>query len=358
MNFKFASLLILFSFPSYAIGSSSFFDKAHDDIEPNKYTGIDSVIVYKNGKLLMERYYSGFTESTKHRTHSTFKSVTALITLIAVEQKILSLDEPAISLLERFRKLDNPNRSKKRIKVRHLLEMTSGLDCDESPGGSGPNHEFGIDEGATPLAYGMEIKMATEPGTRWNYCNANSFLLAATISGALERANREDIFSFAKKYLLSPLGITDFRFTTSQDGKFLNGQGNAYFLPKDLAKIGFLILNRGQWNGSQIISDASIQLLTKQGHEVNWYFTDLIKGMRKTESFYSNHWYNSVIDVKGKSIKLIHSWGNGGQFIFIIPSLNSVIVFTGSNQGNFTKQKQPFEILHQYIIPQLMNKIN
>ena len=328
--------------------------QAHEDIKPNKYTGIDSMLVYRNGKLLSEQYYGRFNADTLHRTHSTFKSITGLITLIALDQELLTLDEPVLPLLATFRDIDEPDPRKNKITFHHLLNMTSGLSCDESPSSDGPNHEYGIDEGNTPLNYALAIEMASPPGETFRYCNANSFLLAASISAALKRAGRENIFQFAEKYLLQPLGIRHYRFTKSFNGEFLNGQGNAYFLPADLAKLGLVVLNQGNWQDKQIISRQAINQLFTPSSQINWSFIDLVEGLSQTKSTYSAQWYTTTFDIDNQSIEVIHSWGNGGQFIFVIPSLESVVVFTGSNQGNFSKQKQPFDVLHKYVLPALM----
>ena len=178
--------------------SSNWYIDAHNAIKSNVYTNIDSMLVYHKGNLISDNYYGKFTENTTHRTHSTFKSINALITLIAIDQGILALDETVMPLLGRFSKKANDSDVRKQnIKVDNLLNMTSGIACDEAPGSSGPNHEWGVDDGPEPLQYSLNIKMATEPGTEWHYCSANSFLLAATVSAALERAEREDIFNYA-----------------------------------------------------------------------------------------------------------------------------------------------------------------
>ena len=328
--------------------------QAHQDIRLNKYTNIDSMLVYYKGQLISEHYYGRFTEDTLHRTHSTFNSITSFITLIAMEQGLLSDDELVMPLVEQYQPLKGTDPLKQRITIAHLLNMSSGLACDESPNSNGPNHEFGIDEGHTPLKYAMEIVTDSEPGTKFQYCNANSFLLSVSVSAALKRAGREDIFKFADNYLMQPLGITHYRFTKSYSGQFLNGQGNGYFLPKDLAKLGLLVLNGGKWQGKTVISKASIERILEPRQQINWSFIDLVEGLPQLATSYSHQWYVSKFNMGQQTLDIAHSWGNGGQFIFIVPSLDAVIVFTGSNQGNFTKQKQPFDILYKYVLPHLM----
>ncbi|MBL4773962.1 MAG: serine hydrolase [Alcanivoracaceae bacterium] len=337
--------------------SSNLYINAHNAMKPNIYTNIDSMLVYRKGNLISENYYGKFTAKTTHRTHSTFKSINALITLIAIDQGILAIDEKVMHLLSRFGKTtNNSDVRKQHIKVKDLLDMTSGLACDEAPGSKGPNHEWGVDEGPEPLQYSMDIKMATEPGTEWHYCSANSFMLAATVSAALERAGRDDIFHFANKYLMKPLDIESksYRFTTSQNGKLLNGQGNSHFLPEDLAKFGLLLLNKGVWKNKTIISEKAITQIYESSRTINWSFTDLIESQSNIKTTYSNQWYNTTFEIQESKLKVLHSWGNGGQYIFVVPALDAVVVFTGSNQGNFYKQKQPFDIMNKYVLPELM----
>ncbi|MCJ8268557.1 MAG: hypothetical protein MJK04_04055 [Psychrosphaera sp.] len=146
----------------------------------------------------------------------------------------------------------------------------------------------------------------------------------------------------------------NYRFTTSQDGQFLNGQGNAYFLPEDLAKFGLVILNKGKWKNKRIISAQAIARIQESGSPINWSFTDIIQSNTEMKTTYSYQWYKTDFKVEQRNIEVIHSWGNGGQYIFVIPAVQSVVVFTGSNQGNSLKQKQPFEIMHKYVLPELL----
>lgn len=354
----------------------SLIELANEKMKPNVYTNIDSMLVYQNNQLISEHYYGRFNPKATHRTHSAFKSINALITLIAIDQGLLKSNELVIPLLSQFAKPKSPDPSRDRITVQHLLNMTSGLACDEAPGSNGPNHEFGVDEGDSPLQYSLNISMSSEPGEEWHYCSANSFLLAATISAALERAKRESIFEFADRFLMKPLEIIDYRFTRSADGKFLNGQGNSHFLPRDLAKFGQLLLNKGLWGPGlrtagrestglssearkkqgRIISEKSIESIYNARRKINWSFTGGLTPEKNDNTQYSNQWYQTRFDVSGKEISIIHSWGNGGQYIFVIPSLDSVVVFTGSNQGNFAKQKQPFDIMQRYVLPELLKQ--
>lgn len=352
-------LLVLLQKPT-AAGEYKLIDTAHQMIKNGTYTRIDSMLVYQEEDLVAEHYYRGFDENFQHRTHSTFKGITALLALKAFEENLLKPDELVLPLLSGYAVPDNTEGKKQRIRVHHLLNMTSGLDCDEGPQAGGPSHEWGVDEGPKPLQYALNISMAREPGQEFHYCSANSFLLAASISAGLKRAGKDDIFAFAQAQLFTPLQIakTDYRLRHSPDGKFLMGQGNSNFKPRDLAKFGMLILNKGEWKTQRLFKESSIDLLLQATKTINWSWVDSINGHPKIKTDYSYQWYQTDFILAEKKIKAIHSWGNGGQFIFIFPELNSVVVFTGSNQGSarFEKQKQPFEIIYKYVLPDLLKK--
>ncbi|TQV84857.1 serine hydrolase domain-containing protein [Aliikangiella coralliicola] len=336
----------------------SWLEQANESIKSNAYSKIDSMLVYHKNSLIFESYYGRFNENTLHRTHSTFKSINGLLALIAFDQKILQANEFVLPLLKRFGEPKALDSRKKLLRVEHLLDMTSGLDCDEAPGGVGPSHEWGVDEGPTPFEYSLNIRMKNKPGASWHYCSANSFLLAAVISAALERANRENIFEFAHRYLFAPLEIekNNYRLRTSHDGQFLMGQGNSNFKSKDLAKFGLVVLNKGIWRGKRIVSEASINELYQANEKINWSWTDEIPEHPASQTLYGNQWYQTTFEVKGEKVTSLHSWGNGGQFIFVVPKLEAVVVFTGSNQGNIKRQKQPFDIMYRYVLPDLMSR--
>ncbi|MFT5756166.1 MAG: CubicO group peptidase (beta-lactamase class C family) [Alteromonadaceae bacterium] len=340
--------VLLFSQTVIAMGSPNI-DKAITDIRNNLYTGIDSVLVYQKNKLISENYFNGYSRSKHHDIRSSFKSITGILAAIAFDKGILSPEELVVPLLSRFHKLEFIDPLKANLKVKDLLHMVSGLDCAEMPGSKGTNHEFGIDEGPTPLKYGLSITMTMEPGKEWHYCNANTFLLGVTISAGLDRAGTSGIDQFAKENLYSPLNITEYRTFTTPDG-FLYAAGSARFSPHDLAKFGLVILNKGMYKNKRVVSQKHINEILDGVVETHWTWTDNIHGHAALTERYGYQWHRTVFEVEEKKIPVSHSWGNGGQFIFVVPSQDKVIVFTGSNYNDIYKQKKTFEIMHKYLL--------
>lgn len=216
-----------------------------------------------------------------------------------------------------------------------------------------PYHDEAVDNGPQPLRYSVSIPMVDKPGTVWKYCNTNSFLLGVAISAALERSEQPDIFRFAKENLFKPLGIERYEIYRSDDG-FLYAQGSSRFLPRDLAKLGLLVLQKGRWNGLQVISEKHIATILDGRVDTGWSWTDLIDGHPASTSRYAYQWFRTTFVFGDREVSAAHTWGNGGQFVYVIPDLNLVVVLTGSNYGDIVRQKQAFDIMHRFILPAAM----
>lgn len=326
------------------------FHDAVQAIERGDYYGIDAMLIYHREEPPLEKYFGGFGPTTRHQTRSTFKSITGLIAAVAADEGVLDLDEPVLPLLAPFGTPSAPDNRRSQLTVRDLLNMTSGINCTEMPGDVGPNHEEGVDEGNAPLLYSLNIDMAEAPGNIWRYCNANSFLLGAAISGALERAGKADIFAFAREQLFTPLGISDYEMYPSPEG-LLYAAGNARFLPQDLGKIGLLVLGRGLWRGQRIISESHVQNILLGNVETHWSWTSGIDGQSEAKARYAYQWHGTTFQTANGATYAPHTWGNGGQFIFVLPDYGRVVVFTGRNYGDIDGQKQPFDVMARYLLP-------
>ncbi len=153
----------------------------------------------------------------------------------------------------------------------------------------------------------------------------------------IERSSGMTLLEFAQKYLFNPLEITDYKWIKYFDGR-TNAGGNLYLRPRDMAKIGYLFLKNGKYKGQQIISSEWIKLSTKP-------HSNLINRP------YCYHWWTNKINYKGKDIKNYSAIGSGGQFIFIFPEMDMVIVSTAGNYGNWKATNQQIEIIYKYILP-------
>ncbi len=233
---------------------------------------VHAVIVVRHGSLVFERYFSGADDSVgkgalgevvydrtmQHDMRSISKSVTSLLFGIALEQKkIASLDQPVFDFFPEYADLRTPE--KDRITLRHLLTMSTGLAWEEAlPFADPKNDETLMTRARDPYRYVLERPLASAPGTKYNYCGGATALLGAILT----KKTGQKLDDFARVNLFEPLGIADFEWV-----KLANGDPAAWaglrLKPRDLAKIGQLVLNRGRWNGRQIVPAAYVDESTK-----------------------------------------------------------------------------------------------
>jgi len=326
-------------------------------IDTGGYTGIDGVVMARHGNLVLDRYFGDFGPRVAHQTRSTFKSVTGLLAGIAVADGVFDLNEPIAPLIARFHAPDGVDPRKRAITVRHLLQMQSGFDCDEMPG-RGPERESKANEAPDPLAAHFGVPMAGEPGKRWRYCSANTYLLGVALKAALFRSTDYKLPLYLDEKLFRPLGIKAYRLGGLRSAH-RPMHGGARMRPRDLAKIGQLLVSQGRWTGGQVVPASWIDSVLRDGVETGWSWTRSVadgKAFRRT-SLYRHQWFTTVLQAAGQDHRLVHSWGNGGQFIVAAPEERLVFVVTGSNYGwkNVEKQKQVFHMLHRYVLPALQN---
>jgi CubicO group peptidase (beta-lactamase class C family) len=172
------------------------------------------------------------------------------------------------------------------------------------------------------------------------------------LSGVISKVSGMTVMDFAKKYLFSPMGITDYKWTTDPAGHGMTA-GSFYMKPADMLKIAELVLHQGKWNGKQLISQKWIAESTAGNIQIpNFSFMGSSRSMvaLPQSAYYGYYWYHELIKTNAFQHDVLFASGNGGQYIFIIKSLDMVVVFTQGNYGSW-KAKQAFEILAKYIIP-------
>jgi CubicO group peptidase (beta-lactamase class C family) len=150
---------------------------------------------------------------------------------------------------------------------------------------------------------------------------------------------------FAERYLFGPLGISKYYWSNYPTG-FVRTGGGLALRPRDMAKIGSLYLNGGRWHGQQIVSDEwvkeSIKIRVDPKQFPDWHKDD----------GYGYQWWIRSFKVGDRVLFSYHAPGLGGQFIFVVPDLQLVAVFTGWNENELALQ--PFEMFARYILPAVM----
>jgi CubicO group peptidase (beta-lactamase class C family) len=227
-------------------------------------TGSDACIVVYKGKIVQELYSSRYVAPAM--AMSSTKSVTGLLVGALLEDgKLKSVDEPVCKYVKEW-----CEGRKARVTLRHLLTMTSGLPRmrDKSVGFVADKNPFVI---ALPLA--------TEPGAAWDYSNEGVQLL----SPILDRAAGEPIQDYARRRLFEPLGMTATRLHLDEKGHAWT-YADMETTPRDFARLGVLMLNKGTWRGRRVLSESWVEQSTRPSQTLNpkygllWWLLDDPKG--------------------------------------------------------------------------------
>jgi CubicO group peptidase (beta-lactamase class C family) len=229
---------------------------------------------------------------------------------------------------------------KGKITLRDMLTMTSGLPWDESTY-SYSDSRNDIDQlffSPDPVRYMLERHVVSEPGTSWLYNSGTVNLLGAV----LNRKTGTPLAEYAGENLFSPLGITSYQWQSFQHAPDLAITSSLLYLrPRDMAKLGQLFLQQGMWNGKQVVSAQWVKESTDASVKVP---IDYGPGFQNTG--YGYLWWHGVF-TQGNT-EVYYSAGYGGQFIFVIPSINTVVVMTGSNYSH--SYNDMFGIVNRYIL--------
>ncbi len=264
---------------------------------------IHSLLIIRGGTVVVDAYFYPYDGKTVHDLASVTKSVMTTLIAIAAGQGKLGLDRPMVSFFPE-RVIANRDAWKDGITVRHLAGMCSGLD----------SMGFERDEGtlkemqASPdyVRFALDRKVTRKPGTRFVYDSPGMHLLSAI----LQKATGTTALEFARRHLFEPLGIHDVLWSTDPQG-YSDGWGDLYLHPRDAARIGYLWLNGGRWEGRQLVSrdwvrrSARTQIKTGRGDDYGygWWITP------------GNGVYTAA--------------GRGGQYVKVVPFLDGIVVTTG-----------------------------
>lgn len=317
------------------------------------------VVVVRHKALVYERYFPGddlrgwtpvgtvpHHTDTLHNIESITKGVVALLVGVALDRGWLhDLDAPIFSFLPEYDDLRTPD--KDRITLRNLLSMTSGLDW--------PERAVAVDNPASiiqrgriepdPYRFVLGRSVVAAPGLEWNY-NSGGVWLLGLILGKVSGQRLDDL---AKASLFEPLGIKDWEWQ-----RFPNGDpytsGGLRVRPRDLAKLGQLVLDGGSWRGRQIVSAEWIgQMVAPESPRGTWF------GIADS---YGYLWWQGRSSIRGRDINWIAAFGRGGQRLYVVASLNLVVVVTaglyGSSHGGPPSPQESLAadtVLNSYVLP-------
>jgi CubicO group peptidase (beta-lactamase class C family) len=266
-------------------------------------------LIIKNDTIQYEKYFRGYDSESIVPSFSMAKSVTSILIGCAIDEGlIVSVDEPITNYIPELA----PNGLDK-VSIKHLLQMTSGIQYNESyfnPFGDAASFYYGLN-----LRKQLgKMKLETEPGTRFEYASGNTQLLGLVLERALKN---KTITQYLQEKLWTPLGM-EYEASWSIDRK-KNGLEKTFCCinarARDFAKIGRLYKNKGNWNGKQIVSAAWVEASTKP---------EVADG---SVPYYQYQWWMPTPH------KDFMANGILGQYIYVHPAKDLVIVRLGKNKG-------------------------
>ncbi len=322
-------------------------------IEQGAYPNVDAIVILQDSEIIYEKYFNSLTKRSLHDCRSSFKSITGLLTGIAIVKGFIKgVNEKVYSFFPEYKNYSNWDTRKDSMTIKDLLEMKSGYDCEEW--NSTKNCEDEMITFNDWLKFSLNLPMLHYPGKVWAYTSSNAIILGGIISKAAKMTTSR----FADTFLFHPLGIKNYRWTKDSSGHEMTA-GSFYILPTDMIKLGELVLNNGIWKGKRIVSEKWIKEATQPVTKIENFSNVKISKTKSAipqPAYYGYTWYNEEIKTDKIKHNLIFASGNGGQYIMIIKDLNLVMSFTG-NSYNSWKSKLPFEILIKYILPYFDKKV-
>lgn len=280
-----------------------------DEFIQNRLPDAFSLLVVKNGYLAFEKYYSWGSPEKYAVVHSVTKSVTSALIGIALDKGYLnSVDQKLIEFFPEYI-TDDLDPRKKEISIKHLLTMSAGFRWNDRGPSMGKWYSS-----SDWLKSAIQLPQVNNPGDVFNYNSSTSHLLTAILS----KSTKTSTLDFAKQNLFEPLGIQSAYWHQGPQGYYIGGFGLG-LSARDLAKIGFLYLNNGYWNGQSIVSEYWVKESTAQQIQA-------VRHPMYGTFGYGYQWWVKKVD----GCSSFRAWGRRGQFIVIVPELDLVIAVTSN----------------------------
>jgi CubicO group peptidase (beta-lactamase class C family) len=337
-------------------------------MEAKRAWGLHGVLVARGRRILLERYFDGednnwgqalgivhFTPETPHNLYSVTKSIVALIYGIALaEGKVPAPSTPLYSLFPEYADLVAADERRQQQTIAHALSMSLGVQWNEvglaydSPS----NDEIGMEMAKDRYRFVLERPVVGASGKRWHYSGGATALLGRLIAKGTGRSLPE----YARVALFDPIGIGHTEWLTSKDTWVARQSGGGdgepiaasglRMTPRDLARIGQLVLDNGAAAGRQVVPAAwlvecfmprvSVNELQRYGYQ--WYLGDmefLAGGRARLE-----HWVGCA--------------GNGGQRLYVWPDLDLIIVITAGNYSEGEQWIPPIRVVREVVLPSIL----
>ena len=312
-----------------------------DDLKSGKYGLVDSFLIIRNGKLVADHHFSHdykklstkyepknhqydydhpdwhpyYKNTELHTLQSVTKSITSVALGIAIDEGHIpdGVSTPAMSFFKDYQ-FDRSDPRKKAMTLEDLLTMRSGIRWNEMVSYlNDENSCVQLEKSDQWIQFVLDQPMREKPGTTFDYNSGVSVLLGKIIGVATGKR----VDAYAEEKLFKPLGIKEYYWKTTPDGE-VDTEGGLYLKPHDLARIAYLFLREGNWNGKQIVSKEWVRAST----------APRVTSLRFGQAYGYQWWIPS--HEKGKT-KIFQGSGYGGQFPIVVPEYDLIVVFNAWN---------------------------
>lgn len=320
--------------------SKSYFDKSKikqlkGAIDEGIYKKINSIIVLKEGKILIEEYFNGENRNTLHDSRSVGKSFSSTFTGMAIGDGYIKNESQALSDFYNLNQYSNFSQDKEKATIQDLLKMSSGFDGNDEN-----ENSIGNEENMYPtqdwVKFTLDLPYQDSFKEKWHYFTAGVILLGDIINKSVP----EGLEKYADNKLFKALNITNYKWQYTPQN-VPNTAGGIQMNALDFAKYGQLYKNGGIWNNKQILLKNWVEkTLTKQKQIIG-----------RDNEYYGYLFWNKTFKANNKNYEAFYCAGNGGNYILIFKNEPLVIVITASAYGQPFAHSQVAEMLSNYILP-------
>jgi CubicO group peptidase (beta-lactamase class C family) len=306
----------------------------------NNLKEITSVVVIREGKLMLEEYFNDADRNTLHDPRSAGKSFTSTLMGIAIQEGYIKNENQTLNEFYDLKQFANYEAKKDNVKIKDLLTMSSAFEGSDSNGDS-PGNEDNMYPTENWVKFTLDLPMdkTKTNGGKWDYFTAGVVVLGdvldKSVPGGLEK--------YASEKLFKPLNITKYQWQYTPQ-KVVNTAGSLQMTSLEYAKYALLYKNNGKWNGKQILPSEWVQKT----------FSHQIQIPERDNQFYGYLFWNKTVTYEGKNYETYYCAGNGGNQFIVFKELPIVIIITSKAYNKPYGHPQADKIVHDYILPAVL----
>ncbi len=307
---------------------------AHTPIDGVDAPYIHAFLIARQGKLILEEYFHGFSRHEPHATRSASKSVTTTLVGVGEHAGLLSRAAGVFEAMLGTPLPGDLDRRARALTLEHLITNTSGLSCDDFDQDSPGNENTMQSQQEQPdwFRYMLELPFVYTPATHGAYCSGGLNLaggVVSTIAG-------EWLPDFFRDRFADPLGMGSYHMNLTPTGEAYGG-GGLYIRPRDFLKLGQLYLDDGVWNGRRVL-------------DAGWAAEATTARSVIRDEGYGYGWWLISYPFEGRRVEAFYAGGNGGQYVIVVPELSLNIAIFGANYNQPVMHVPKYDYVPEYVL--------